>query len=201
MIKIQVHIHMFLASFLPVVSTLENPTPTTDLYNSSLDDAHQKESLAHRWFKYPSSHWGRKFQYGCSFTPPPAKPALVRPYASFYLLTYVMRYYLLGWFSSMFRRFAYLGHLGHLAMVMVPIGLVIAGFNLGALAHQLGSLFPAKWVPDILKAPEVLSHYNGTLEQKILLGEESVRDFSPDYINYMGNIIVKTEEQTTNFSL
>ncbi|KAJ9077920.1 hypothetical protein DSO57_1012085 [Entomophthora muscae] len=34
-------------------------------------------------------------------------------------------------------------------MVTVPIGLVIAGLNVGALAHQLGSLFPAKWVPDI----------------------------------------------------
>ncbi|KAJ9074036.1 hypothetical protein DSO57_1010337 [Entomophthora muscae] len=95
----------FLASFLPVVSTLENPTPTTDWYNSSPDDAHQKESLAHGWFKYPSGHWGR--------------------------------------------RFAYLGHLGHLAMVTVPIGSVIAGLNLGALAHQLGNLFPAKWVPEI----------------------------------------------------
>ncbi|KAJ9088885.1 hypothetical protein DSO57_1018583 [Entomophthora muscae] len=126
----------FLASFLPVVSTLENPTPTTDWYNSSPDDAHQKESLAHRWFKYPSGHWGRKFQYGCLFTPPPTKPALVRPYASFYLLT------------SMFRRFSYLGHLGHLTMVTVPISLVIAGLNLGALAYQLGNLFPAKWVSD-----------------------------------------------------
>ncbi|KAJ9079728.1 hypothetical protein DSO57_1032469 [Entomophthora muscae] len=133
-----------LASFLPVVSTLENPTPTTDWYNSSPDDAHQKESLTHGWFKYPSSHWGRKFQYGYLFTLPHTKPALVRPYASFYLLKYVVGYYLLGWFSSMFGRFAYLGHLGHLAMIMVPIGLVIAGFNLGALAHQLGNLFPAK---------------------------------------------------------
>ncbi|KAJ9085628.1 hypothetical protein DSO57_1012001 [Entomophthora muscae] len=136
------------ASFLPVVSTLENPTPKTNWYNSSPDDAHQKESLAHRWFKYPSGHWGGKFHYGCLFTLPPAKPALVRPYASFYLLTYVVGYYLLDWFSSMFGKFAYLGHLGHLAMVTVPIGLVIAGFNLGALAHQLGNLFPAKWVPD-----------------------------------------------------
>ncbi|KAJ9059083.1 hypothetical protein DSO57_1006215 [Entomophthora muscae] len=33
-------------------------------------------------------------------------------------------------------------------MVTVPIGLVIAGLNVGALAHQLGSLLPAKWVPD-----------------------------------------------------
>ncbi|KAJ9076722.1 hypothetical protein DSO57_1023468 [Entomophthora muscae] len=138
----------FLASFLPVVSTLENPTPTADWYNSSSDDAYQKESLAHRWFKYPSGHWGRKFQYSCLFTLPPTKPALVRPYASFYLLMYVVEYYLIGWFSSMFGRFAYLGHLGHLAIVTVPIGSVIAGFNLGALAHQLGNLFPAKWVPD-----------------------------------------------------
>ncbi|KAJ9072540.1 hypothetical protein DSO57_1026395 [Entomophthora muscae] len=138
----------FLASFLPVVSVLENPTPTTDWYKSSPDDAHQKESLAHGWFKYPSGHWGRKFHYGHLFTPPPAEPALVRPYASFYLLTYVMGYYLLGRFSYIFGRFAYLGHLGHLAMVTVPISSVIAGFNLGALAHQLGNLFPAKWVPD-----------------------------------------------------
>ncbi|KAJ9089656.1 hypothetical protein DSO57_1010606 [Entomophthora muscae] len=49
----------------------------------------------------------------------------------------------------MFGRFAYLGHLGHLAMITVPIGLIIAGLNVGALAHQLGSLFPAKWVHDI----------------------------------------------------
>ncbi|KAJ9077426.1 hypothetical protein DSO57_1016880 [Entomophthora muscae] len=140
----------FLAYFLPVVSTLENPTPTTDWYNSSPDDTHQKESLAHRWFKYPFSHWGRKFQYGRSFSPPPTKPALVRPYASFYLLTYVVGYYLLGCFSAMFGRFSYLGHLGHLAMVTVPIGLVIAGLNLGALIHQLGSLFPSNgFTPEI----------------------------------------------------
>ncbi|KAJ9063763.1 hypothetical protein DSO57_1037611 [Entomophthora muscae] len=48
----------------------------------------------------------------------------------------------------MFGRFAYLGQLGHLAMVTVPIGSVIAGLNVGALAHQLGSLFPAKWFPN-----------------------------------------------------
>ncbi|KAJ9058726.1 hypothetical protein DSO57_1009320 [Entomophthora muscae] len=108
----------FLASFLLVVLTLENPTPTTDWYNSSPDDAHQKESLAHVWFKYPSGHWRRKFQYGCLFTPPPVKPALVRSYASFYLLTYMVRYYILGYFSSMFGIFAYLGHLGYLTMIM-----------------------------------------------------------------------------------
>ncbi|KAJ9084231.1 hypothetical protein DSO57_1026648 [Entomophthora muscae] len=33
-------------------------------------------------------------------------------------------------------------------MVTVPIGSAIAGLNLGALAHQLGGLFPSKWVPD-----------------------------------------------------
>ena len=49
----------------------------------------------------------------------------------------------------MFGRFAYLGQLGHLAMITVPIGSVVAGLNVGALAHQLGKLFPAKWVPDI----------------------------------------------------
>ncbi|KAJ9068972.1 hypothetical protein DSO57_1039611 [Entomophthora muscae] len=38
-------------------------------------------------------------------------------------------------------------------MVTVPTSLVIAGFNLGALAHQLGNLFPAKWVPDSLLKP------------------------------------------------
>ncbi|KAJ9055181.1 hypothetical protein DSO57_1006808 [Entomophthora muscae] len=163
----------FLASFLPVVSTLENPTPTTDWYNSSPDDAQQKESLAHRWFKYPSSHCGRKFQYDCLFTPPPTKPALVSPYASFYLLTYVVDYYLLGWFSSIFGRFSYLEHLGHLAMVTVSIGLAIAGFNLGALAHQLGNLFPAKWIPDnsTLSIPYhpqtngMAEHTNGSLAQ------------------------------------
>ncbi|KAJ9082258.1 hypothetical protein DSO57_1006043 [Entomophthora muscae] len=141
----------FLASFLPVVLALENPTPTTDWHNSSPDNAHQKESLAHGWFKYPSGHWGRKFHYGCSFTPPPpppAEPLLVRPYASFYLLTYMVGYYMLGCFSSRLGRFAYLGHLDHLAMVTVPLGSVIAGLNLGALAHQIGDLFPVKWVPD-----------------------------------------------------
>ncbi|KAJ9081202.1 hypothetical protein DSO57_1017216 [Entomophthora muscae] len=35
------------ASFLSVVSALENPIPTTDWHNSSPDNAHQKESLAH----------------------------------------------------------------------------------------------------------------------------------------------------------
>ncbi|KAJ9048046.1 hypothetical protein DSO57_1038907 [Entomophthora muscae] len=139
----------FLAAFLAVVLALENPIPTTDWHNSSCIDAHQKESLAHGWFKYPSGHWGCKFHYGCLFTPPPAKPLLVRPYASFYLLTYVVGYYMLGCFSSMLGRFAYLGHLGHLAMITVPIGSVIAGLNLGALAYQIGNLFPVKWVPDI----------------------------------------------------
>ncbi|KAJ9058286.1 hypothetical protein DSO57_1013772 [Entomophthora muscae] len=139
-----------LASFLSLVLTLENPTPTIDWYNSSPDNAHQKESLAHGWFKYPSDHWGRKFQYGCSFTLPPPEPSLVIPYASFYLLTYVVGYYMLGCFSSMFGRFAYLSHLGQLAIIMGPIGSVIAGLNLGALSHQLGNLFPAKWVPDII---------------------------------------------------
>ncbi|KAJ9076204.1 hypothetical protein DSO57_1028431 [Entomophthora muscae] len=47
-------------------------------------------------------------------------------------------------------RFAYWGHLGHLAMVTAPIGSVIAGLNVGALAHQIGNLFPLKWVPDML---------------------------------------------------
>ncbi|KAJ9081939.1 hypothetical protein DSO57_1009643 [Entomophthora muscae] len=145
----------FLAYFLAQVFTLENPTPTTNWYNSSLDDSHQKESLANGWFKYPSGHWGRKFHYGRSFAPPPTEPTLVRPYASFYLLMYLVGYYLLGQFSSMFGRFAYLGHFGHPAMVAVSIGSIIAGLNLGALAHQLGSLFPAKWVPDTLS----LSNY------------------------------------------
>ncbi|KAJ9086264.1 hypothetical protein DSO57_1005828 [Entomophthora muscae] len=136
----------FLASFLSVVLTLENPTPTTDWHNSSPDNSHQKESLVHGWFKYPSGHWGRKFHYGCASTsPPPVKPSLVRPYASFYLLTYVVGYYPLERFSSMLGRFAYLGHLAHLAMITVPIGSVIAGLNLGALAHQIGNLFPLKW--------------------------------------------------------
>ncbi|KAJ9056494.1 hypothetical protein DSO57_1032440 [Entomophthora muscae] len=46
----------FLAYFLPVVLALEIPTPTSDWYNSSPDDAHQKEFLANGWFKYPSGH-------------------------------------------------------------------------------------------------------------------------------------------------
>ncbi|KAJ9059962.1 hypothetical protein DSO57_1036047 [Entomophthora muscae] len=138
----------FLASFLPVVLALKNPMPTTGWHNSSPNNAHQKESLAYGWFKYPSSHWGRKFHYSCSFTPPPAEPSLVRPYASFYLLIYVMGYYMLDCFSSMLGRFAYLGHLGHLAMIRVPIGSVIAGLNLGALAHQIENLFPVKWIPE-----------------------------------------------------
>ncbi|KAJ9064861.1 hypothetical protein DSO57_1025799, partial [Entomophthora muscae] len=105
-------------------------------------------TLHHGWFKYPSGHWERKFHYGCSSTPLPTEPSLVRPYASFYLLTYVVGYYLLGRFSSMMGRFAYLGHLGHLAMITVPIGSVIAGLNLGTLVHQVGKLFPIKWIPD-----------------------------------------------------
>ncbi|KAJ9081889.1 hypothetical protein DSO57_1010099 [Entomophthora muscae] len=107
----------FLAYFLTNVYTLENPTPTTDWYNSSPDDAHQKEALANGWFKYTSGHWGCKFNYGCLFASPPTEPTLVRPYTSFYLLMYLVGYYLLGQFSSMFGRFAYLGQLGHLAMV------------------------------------------------------------------------------------
>ncbi|KAJ9078219.1 hypothetical protein DSO57_1009138 [Entomophthora muscae] len=38
-------------------------------------------------------------------------------------------------------------------MIMVPIGSVITGINLGALAHQIGNLFPVKWVPDSLLEP------------------------------------------------
>ncbi|KAJ9061669.1 hypothetical protein DSO57_1018357 [Entomophthora muscae] len=129
--------------------------PTTDWHNSSPDNSHQKESLAHGWFKYPSGHWGHKFHYGCSFTtPPPEEPLLVRPYASFYLLTYVVGYYMLGCFSSMLGRFAYLGHLGHLAMITVSIRSVIAGLNLGALVHQIGNLFPVKWVPYTFCPPD-----------------------------------------------
>ncbi|KAJ9081665.1 hypothetical protein DSO57_1012333 [Entomophthora muscae] len=81
--------------------------------------------------------------------PPPAEPSLVRPNSSFYLLSYLVGYYLLGRFSSMMGRFAFLGNFSHLAMVTLPIGLVIAGLNVGALAHQIGNLFPLKWVPDI----------------------------------------------------
>ncbi|KAJ9057637.1 hypothetical protein DSO57_1020629 [Entomophthora muscae] len=82
------------------------------------------------------------------YNSPPAEPTLVSHYNSSYLLVYLVGYYLLGQFSSMFGRFAYLGHLGYLAMVTIPIGLEITGLNVGALAHQLGSLFPVKWVPD-----------------------------------------------------
>ncbi|KAJ9062999.1 hypothetical protein DSO57_1004631 [Entomophthora muscae] len=166
----------FLAYFLPVVLALKNPTPTTYWYNSSPDDAHQKESLANGWFKYLSGHWGRKFHYGCLFTSPPAEPTLVRPYASFYLLVYLVDYYLLGCFSSMFGRFAYLGHLGHLAMVTLSIGLVIAGLNVGALAHQLESLFPAKWVPDMIPP----RHYTVPQEPPLNLTRET------EYIGHEG---------------
>ncbi|KAJ9072061.1 hypothetical protein DSO57_1031072 [Entomophthora muscae] len=142
----------FLASFLFLVLTLENLTPTPDWHNSSPDNSHQKKSLAHGWLKYPSGHWGRKFHYGhASSSPPPVEPLLVRPNTSFYLLTYLVVYYLLGRFSSMTGIFAYLGHFRHLAMVTVPIGLVIAGLNIGVLAHQIGDLFPLKWVPDTIQ--------------------------------------------------
>ncbi|KAJ9071064.1 hypothetical protein DSO57_1000740 [Entomophthora muscae] len=141
----------FLVLCLPVVLALENPTPTTDWHNSSPDDSHQKESLENGWFKYLSGHWGRKCQFGRSTTlPPPAEPSLVRPNAFFDLLSYLVGYYLLGRFSSMMGQFAFPGHFGHLAMVTVPIGLVIAGLNLGALAHQIWNLFPLKWVPDTI---------------------------------------------------
>ncbi|KAJ9081832.1 hypothetical protein DSO57_1010721 [Entomophthora muscae] len=140
----------FLVPLFTTVNGLENPTPPIDWQNSSLNNAHKKESLANGWFKYPSGHWGRKFHYGRHVTPPPAKPSLVRPHVSFYLLTYLVGYYLLGCFSSLIGRFAYLGHLGYLAMVTVPIGSAIAGLNLGALAHQIGGLFPSRWVPDRL---------------------------------------------------
>ncbi|KAJ9090054.1 hypothetical protein DSO57_1006447 [Entomophthora muscae] len=138
----------FLVSLFITVKGLENPTPTINWQNSSPNDAHQKESLVNGWFKYPSGHWGRKFHYGHQSTPPPTKPLLVQPHASFYLLMYMVEYYLLGCFSSLMGRFAYIGHLGHLAMVTVPIGSAIVGLILGALAHQLGNLFPTKWVPD-----------------------------------------------------
>ncbi|KAJ9076399.1 hypothetical protein DSO57_1026601 [Entomophthora muscae] len=129
-------------------SGLENITATIGWQNSSPNDAHQKESLVNRWFKYPSGHWGQKFHCGRHSTPPPTKSLLVQPHASFYLLLYLIGYYLLGCFSSLMGRFAYLGHLGHRVMVTVPIGSAIAGLNLGALAHQIGGLFPSKWVPE-----------------------------------------------------
>ncbi|KAJ9076014.1 hypothetical protein DSO57_1030216 [Entomophthora muscae] len=113
----------FLVLLFTVVLGLETPTPTTDWHNSSPNDAHQKESLANGRFKYLSGHWGRKFHYGCITTPPPlVKPSLVRPNTSFYLLTYLVGYYLLGWSRSMMGRFSYLGHLGHLVMVTVCQG-------------------------------------------------------------------------------
>ncbi|KAJ9051237.1 hypothetical protein DSO57_1006489 [Entomophthora muscae] len=138
----------FLVSLFTTVKGLENPTPTIDWQNSSPNNAHQKESLANGWFKYPSGHWGRNFHYGCHSTPALAKPSLVQPHALFYLMTYLVEYYLLGRFSPLMGRFAYLGHLGYLSMITVPIGLAIAGLNLGALAHQIRGLFPLKWVPD-----------------------------------------------------
>ncbi|KAJ9082033.1 hypothetical protein DSO57_1008463 [Entomophthora muscae] len=138
----------FLVSLFTTVKGLENPTPTVDWQKSSPNNVHQKESLANGWFIYPSGHWGRKLHYGCHSTPPPVEPLLVRPHTSFYLLTYMVGYYFLGHFSSLMGRFAYLGHLGHLAMVTVPIGSAIVGLNLGALAHQIGGLFPLKRVPD-----------------------------------------------------
>ncbi|KAJ9059020.1 hypothetical protein DSO57_1006794 [Entomophthora muscae] len=131
----------------PLETGLENPTPTINWQNSSPNDPHQKESLANGWFKYPSGHWGRKFHYGRHSTPPPAKPLLVQPHTSFYLLTYMLPD----------GKVAYLGHLGHLAMVIVPIGSAITGLNLGALAHQIGGFFPLKWVPDI---SNVIRHLN-----------------------------------------
>ncbi|KAJ9081388.1 hypothetical protein DSO57_1015095 [Entomophthora muscae] len=133
----------FLITFLTVIFALLTPTPTTDWHNSSPDDSHHKESLANGWFKYHSGHWGRKFQYSRSTTlPPSTKPFLVRINTSFYLLTYLVGYNLLGRFSSMMGWFAFFGHFDHLTMVTVPIGLVIAGLNLGALAHEIGDLFP-----------------------------------------------------------
>ncbi|KAJ9089198.1 hypothetical protein DSO57_1015337 [Entomophthora muscae] len=72
--------------------------------------------------------------------------------ASRFILSVVVHDRILSFGSLQFPdgRFAYLGHLGYLAMVTVPIGSAIAGLNLGALAHQLGGLFPSKWAPDIL---------------------------------------------------
>ncbi|KAJ9051706.1 hypothetical protein DSO57_1001972 [Entomophthora muscae] len=142
----------FLFLLISVLLGLENTTPPQTGTILLLMTLTRRESLANGWFKYPSGHWGRKFWYGQSTPlPPPAEPSLVRPNASFYLLSYLVGYYLLGRFSSMMGQFAFLGHFGHLAMVVVPIGLVIAGLNLGALAHQIGNLFPLMWVPDTMK--------------------------------------------------
>ncbi|KAJ9082972.1 hypothetical protein DSO57_1039360, partial [Entomophthora muscae] len=86
------------------VSALENPTPTTDWYNSSPDDAHQKESLAHEWFKYPSD-------------------------IGDLLSTWLFQFYV-------WEIFAYLGHLGHLTVVTVSIGLV---FSMPAVYQSFGA--------------------------------------------------------------
>ncbi|KAJ9050855.1 hypothetical protein DSO57_1010406 [Entomophthora muscae] len=157
----------FLVPLFTTVKGLENPTPTINWQNSSPNNAHQKDSLANGWFKYPSGHWGRKFLYGHHVTPLPAKPLLVQPHVSFYLLTYLVGYYLLGCFSSLMGRFSYLGHIGHLTMVTVPIGSAIAGLNLGALAHQIGGLFLSKWVPDRNPAKDSTSHPHTTTFQSM----------------------------------
>ncbi|KAJ9083419.1 hypothetical protein DSO57_1034867 [Entomophthora muscae] len=177
----------------PLETGLENPIPTINWQNSSPNYAHQKESLVNGWLKYPSGYWGRKFHYGCHSTPPPAKPLLVRPHASFYLLTYMIGYYLLGCFSSLMERFAYLGHLGHLAMIAVPIGSAIAGLNLEALAHQIGGLFPLKWVSDSpLVGTKTIASYPKTLPTYSKFCEEHSHDTPSSQICcvFLGSIFV-----------
>ncbi|KAJ9086327.1 hypothetical protein DSO57_1005034 [Entomophthora muscae] len=65
-----------------MAKTLEGPTRTINWSNSSSDESHQEEFMAHGWFKYPSGHWGKKFNYGCTTPlPPNADVSLVRPNA------------------------------------------------------------------------------------------------------------------------
>ncbi|KAJ9056768.1 hypothetical protein DSO57_1029643 [Entomophthora muscae] len=138
-----------LSSTLLVLS-LEGPTQTTDWRNSSPGNSHKEAFLANGRFIYPSGHWGQKFHYGCSSqTPPEANISLVCPNASFYLLVYLVGYYLLGQFSPIMGRFAFLGQFGNLVMVTVLIGPVVARLNLGALAHKIRNIFPLEWVPGI----------------------------------------------------
>ncbi|KAJ9079617.1 hypothetical protein DSO57_1033511 [Entomophthora muscae] len=135
----------FLVSFLSVVLALENPTPTIDWQKSSPNNAHQKNSSNNVWFKYPSGHWEESSSIAVTqlYLYPTNLPWLDQN-DSFYLLTYLVGYYLLGRFSSMMGHFAFLGYFGHLAMVTVSIGLVIAGLNLGALAHKIGGSLTVK---------------------------------------------------------
>ncbi|KAJ9088634.1 hypothetical protein DSO57_1021114 [Entomophthora muscae] len=77
-------------------------------------------------------------------------PSLFHPLASFFLLSYLGAYFLLGRFDPLLGQYRLIGELFHMGMVSFPIGSLITGLNPSAAIHLLGGMFPSRWVPETL---------------------------------------------------